>query len=47
MTYVIASNNPKKVKELQRILKPVNVTVKTAAELGVELGEIEDKRIRL
>ena len=42
MTYVIASNNPKKVAELQRILKPVNVTVKTAAELGVELGEIEE-----
>ena len=29
-TFVIASNNPKKVNELNRILNPMGITAKTA-----------------
>ena len=39
MNFVIASNNHKKVEELERILKPLNVRAKTASELGVELDD--------
>ncbi len=42
MNFVIASNNQKKVEELERILKPLNVRAKTAAELGVELDDVEE-----
>ena len=31
-TFVIASNNPKKVQELNRILNPMGITAKTAKE---------------
>ena len=34
-TFVIASNNPQKVQELNRILNPMGITAKTAKELGV------------
>ncbi|MBQ8134067.1 MAG: RdgB/HAM1 family non-canonical purine NTP pyrophosphatase [Clostridia bacterium] len=42
MNFVIASNNQKKVEELERILKPLNVRAKTAAELGVKLDDVEE-----
>ena len=42
MNFVIASNNHKKVEELERILKPLNVRAKTASELGVELDDVEE-----
>ncbi|MEE0858372.1 MAG: XTP/dITP diphosphatase [Acutalibacteraceae bacterium] len=41
-TFVIASNNPKKVKELNRILNPMGITAKTAKEMGVSLDEVEE-----
>ncbi len=42
MNFVIASNNQKKVAELSRILKPLGIYVKTAAELGTTLDEVEE-----
>ena len=42
MIFVLASNNKKKLAELERILKPLNISIKTAAELGFELDEIEE-----
>lgn len=41
-TFVIASNNPKKVKELNRILNPMGITAKTAKEMGVNLEDVEE-----
>ncbi len=41
-TFVIASNNSKKVKELNRILNPMGITAKTAKEMGVSLDEVEE-----
>lgn len=42
MNFVIASNNEKKAAELERILKPLGVSVKTAAELGISLDGVEE-----
>lgn len=42
MIFVIASNNPKKRDELSRILSPLGIVAKTAAELGFELDEVEE-----
>ena len=42
MNFVIASNNEKKTAELERILKPLGVSVKTAAELGISLDDVEE-----
>lgn len=41
-TFVIASNNPKKVTELNRILNPMGITAKTAKEMGVSLDDVEE-----
>ena len=41
-TFVIASNNPKKVKELNRILNPMGINAKTAKELNVNLDDVEE-----
>lgn len=41
-TFVIASNNPKKVNELNRILNPMGITAKTAKEMGVSLDDVEE-----
>lgn len=41
-TFVIASNNPKKVNELNRILNPMGITAKTAKEMGVLLDDVEE-----
>lgn len=41
-TFVIASNNPKKVAELNRILNPMGITAKTAKELNVNLDDVEE-----
>lgn len=41
-TFVIASNNPKKVNELNRILNPIGITAKTAREMGVSLDDVEE-----
>ncbi len=42
MNFVIASNNQKKVEELSRILKPLGIYAKTAAQLGTTLDEVEE-----
>lgn len=42
MYFIIASNNEKKVKELDRILMPLGVSVKTAKQAGVELDDVEE-----
>lgn len=42
MIYIIASNNEKKIEELERILKPLGITVKTPKQAGFEIGEIEE-----
>lgn len=42
MIFVIASNNEKKIKELDRILSPLDIYAKTAAQLGKELDEVEE-----
>ncbi len=42
MIFVIASNNKKKVAELERILQPLGIYAKTAEQLGKELDEVEE-----
>lgn len=42
MIFVIASNNEKKIRELDRILSPLEIYAKTAAQLGKELDEVEE-----
>ena len=38
--FVIATNNEKKVVEIQRILAPLGVTAVTAASKGIDLGDV-------
>lgn len=42
MLFVIASNNKKKIDELERILSPLEIYAKTAEQLGKELPEVEE-----
>lgn len=42
MIFVIASNNEKKIKELDRILSPLGIYARTAAQLGKKLDEVEE-----
>lgn len=42
MRFIIASNNEKKVEELDRILLPLGIEVKTAKEIGVSLDDVEE-----
>lgn len=42
MNFIIASNNEKKVNELDRILMPLGISVRTAKQAGVELDEVEE-----
>ena len=42
MLFVIASNNQKKIEELDRILSPLEIYAKTAQQLGKELPEVEE-----
>lgn len=41
-TFLIASNNPKKLKELSRILSPLNICAKTALQAGFVLPEVAE-----
>ena len=41
-TFLIASNNPKKLKELSRILSPLNICAKTALQAGFTLPEVAE-----
>lgn len=42
MIFVIASNNKKKIEELDRILAPLGIYARTAEQLGVTLDEVEE-----
>ncbi|MBE6783889.1 MAG: RdgB/HAM1 family non-canonical purine NTP pyrophosphatase [Ruminococcaceae bacterium] len=42
MDFLIATHNKKKQAEMQRVLEPLGINVKTAAELGIELSEVEE-----
>ncbi|MGN1457615.1 MAG: XTP/dITP diphosphatase [Acutalibacteraceae bacterium] len=42
MRFIIASNNEKKVEELDRILLPLGIEVKTARQLGISLDDVEE-----
>ena len=42
MKFIIATNNAKKLKELERILKPLAIDAVSAKEAGVNLGEVEE-----
>lgn len=42
MKFIIATNNAKKLKELERILKPIGIDAVSAREAGVSLDEVEE-----
>ena len=42
MDFILASNNQKKLAEMQRILSPLGVNVVTAKMLGIQLQEVEE-----
>lgn len=42
MKFVVATNNKKKLLELNRILIPLGVDAVTAKEIGIDLGDVEE-----
>lgn len=42
MDFILATNNMKKLEEMQRILSPLGIEVKAATMLGIELPEVEE-----
>lgn len=42
MKFIIATNNPKKLIELERILKPLGIEAVSAREAGVILDDVEE-----
>ena len=42
MKFIIATNNPKKLVELERILNPLGIEAVSAKEAGVVLDEVEE-----
>lgn len=42
MDFLIATHNRKKQAEMQRVLQPLGISVKTAEDLGIELSEVEE-----
>lgn len=42
MKYIIATNNPKKLKELERILNPLGINAVSAKEEGICLDDVEE-----
>ncbi|MCC8016636.1 MAG: XTP/dITP diphosphatase [Clostridiales bacterium] len=42
MDFILATNNMKKLAEMQRILSPLGINVKTAEMLGINLPEVEE-----
>lgn len=42
MKFLIATNNPKKLKELQRILNPLGINAVSARQEGVLLDDVEE-----
>lgn len=42
MKFVLATNNKKKLVEMERILSPLSIDVVTAKDIGVDLGDVEE-----
>lgn len=42
LAFVIATNNPKKLEELKRILEPLDIGVFSASDMGIDLDEVEE-----
>lgn len=42
MDFLIATHNRKKQAEMQRVLEPLGISVKTADDLGITLTEVEE-----
>ena len=42
MKFVVATNNKKKLLELNRILIPLGIDAVTAKEIGIDLGDVEE-----
>ncbi len=42
MKFIIATNNAKKLKELERILKPLGIDAVTAKEAGIILDDVDE-----
>lgn len=42
MKFVVATNNKKKLIELNRILIPLGIDAVTAKEIGIDLGDVEE-----
>lgn len=42
MSFILATNNMKKLAEMQRILSPLGIHIVTAKMLGIELPEVEE-----
>lgn len=42
MDFILATNNMKKLEEMQRILSPLGINVVTAKMLGITLDEVEE-----
>lgn len=42
MDFILATNNMKKLAEMQRILSPLGINVVTAKMIGIELPEVEE-----
>ena len=40
MDFILASNNKKKLEEMQRILSPLGINVVTAKMLGIALPDV-------
>ena len=46
MDFILATNNMKKLAEMQRILSPLGINVVTAKMLGVTLEDVEEDVLR-
>ena len=42
MDFILATNNMKKLAEMQRILSPLGINVVTAKMLGIEIPDVEE-----
>lgn len=42
MDFILATNNMKKLEEMQRILSPLGIHIVTAHMLGIELADVEE-----
>ena len=42
MKFIIATNNQKKLKELERILNPLGINAVSAKDEGISLGDVEE-----